>query len=237
MKLKTAIILAGGFGTRLQAVVSEVPKPMAPVAGRPFLEYILDYLHHFEFEEVVLSVGYKAETITGHFGAAYKGMKLVYAVEESPLGTGGAILYSFSLTQNTQALILNGDSFLDVDLSEVYAGLEQSGAEGAIVLREMAHPDRFGTVECDGRNIIRSFREKQKGLVSGLINGGIYILDRNAFARFGLTGKFSVEEDFFKPHVHEMRLLGFVSGGYFIDIGIPEEYHRAQADFRQFRYS
>lgn len=236
MKLKTAIILAGGFGTRLQEVVSDVPKPMAPVAGRPFLEYLLDYLRHFDFEEVMLSVGYKADVITKHFGTAYKGMKLVYAVEHTPLGTGGAILYSFSKTQNTQALILNGDSFLDVDLSEVYTHLAQSQAEGAIVLREMPRPDRFGTVECDSNGMIQSFREKQQGLALGLINAGIYILDRSTFSRFGLEGKFSVEEDLFKPHVHRMHLLGFVSHGYFIDIGIPEEYERAQQDFLHFRY-
>jgi D-glycero-alpha-D-manno-heptose 1-phosphate guanylyltransferase len=236
-RIKTAIILAGGFGTRLQTVVSEVPKPMAPIAGRPFLEYLLDYLIHFGFEEVVLSTGHLSEVVSDHFGEAYKSLAVKYAVETDPLGTGGAILNSFRFTDATQALVLNGDSFLNAPLDEVLNQALLNDYDGLMVLREMPTPDRFGTVKLGTGGLVEQFEEKKAGLDSGLINAGIYILDRDTIAKFGLKGRFSIEDEFFKPYTDQVKIAGFVADGYFIDIGIPGEYDRAQSDFKTFQYS
>jgi D-glycero-alpha-D-manno-heptose 1-phosphate guanylyltransferase len=236
-RIKTAIVLAGGFGTRLQSVVSDVPKPMAQVAGRPFLEYILDYLIHFGFTEVVLSTGHLSEVVSDYFGEQYRSMTVKYAAETDPLGTGGAILNSFRFTDAQNALVLNGDSFLDAPLDEVLNNDRLMDCDGLIVLRQMPNPDRFGTVRLGTTGLVEEFEEKKPGLDSGLINAGIYILNRSVLEHFGLTGRFSIEEDFFKPHISEVKIAGFVTDGYFIDIGIPEEYDRAQSDFKTFRYS
>lgn len=238
MAIRTAIILAGGFGTRLQSVVRDVPKPMAIVAGRPFLEYLLDYLKYFGVDDVVLSVGYLAEAVKTHFGEKYRGMKISYAVESEPLGTGGAIKFAFEYTRAENAFVLNGDSFFDVDLTMVETHFNRSQASGAIVLRNMEFPDRFGTVEVDGTSgLIRSFREKQPGLQLGLINTGIYILNRQLFSTFNLNERFSIEEDLFKSQIGKLKIVGFVAEGYFIDIGIPDQFAIAQKDFVGFKYT
>lgn len=236
-RIKTAIVLAGGFGTRLQTIVSEVPKPMASVAGRPFLEYLLDYLIHFGFEEVVLSTGYLSEVVSDHFGEAYKSLSVKYAVETDPLGTGGAILNSFRFTDSIKALVLNGDSFLNAPLDGVLNQAKIKDCDGLMVLREMPTPDRFGTVKLGDSGLVEQFEEKKIGLDSGLINAGIYILNRDTIAKFGLEGRFSIEDEFFKPYIDQVKIAGFVADGYFIDIGIPEEYDRAQSDFKTFQYS
>lgn len=235
--IKTAIVLAGGFGTRLRGVVSDVPKPMAPVAGAPFLEYILRYLKHYGISEVVLSVGYLAEKVMDHFGDRFEGLTIHYAHEKEPLGTGGAIRFAFTFTQAQKAIVLNGDSFFDVDLQSAMNFHERQKADGTIVLRDMPHPDRFGTVTIDKEARITAFNEKLKGLDRGLINTGVYLLDRQVLESAALPDRFSIEEDFFKPLISAHNFRGMVGEGYFIDIGIPEEFDRAQEDFRNFRYS
>ncbi|GAB5540107.1 MAG: nucleotidyltransferase family protein [Salibacteraceae bacterium] len=228
--------MAGGFGTRLQSVVDDVPKPMALVAGRPFLEYLLDYLVHYGFSEVVLSTGYLAQHVSDHFGQRYRSLSIKYAVETDPLGTGGAIVNSFEQTNSDEALVLNGDSFLDVDLHDAVGDYKRD-IDGLMILRKMENPDRFGTVKLDDAGRLIQFDEKRVGLSVGLINAGMYLLKRSVFENYGLHGKFSVEEDFFKPHIQTLNILGYVSSGYFIDIGIPEEYEKAQTDFKDFKYS
>ncbi|HAW20503.1 MAG TPA: D-glycero-D-manno-heptose 1-phosphate guanosyltransferase [Flavobacteriales bacterium] len=235
-KVKTAIVLAGGFGTRLQSVVSDVPKPMAIVAGRPFLEYILDYLSAYGIAEVVLATGHLAESVSRHFGNSYSSMSIKYAVEESPLGTGGAIMNGFEKCDAKEALILNGDSFLDVDLTHLLNAANVH-ADGMMVLREMKNPDRFGTVDTDVSGRVLDFQEKRAGLDVGVINAGIYLLKKEVISTCVQKTQFSIEEDFFKPFVSSLDIGTQLSDGYFIDIGIPEEFERAQQDFQSFKYA
>ncbi|GAB4378174.1 MAG: HAD-IIIA family hydrolase [Salibacteraceae bacterium] len=236
-RIRTAIILAGGFGSRLRTEVSDVPKPMAPVAGKPFLEYLLHYLEYYGFREVVLSTGHLSEVISGHFGPTFGNIKLTYAVEDVPLGTGGAIRYAFKHTDAERSLVLNGDTFFDVDLWRVMkAAAEMEDDEALMVLRQMTTPDRYGTVLLE-EDRVSQFFEKKPGLSEGLINTGMYVLNRGDLLEFPEGEPFSIEENYFKPMAAEGKLLGVRLDGYFIDIGIPEDYHRAQSWFEAFDYA
>ncbi|MEZ4721656.1 MAG: nucleotidyltransferase family protein [Flavobacteriales bacterium] len=234
MANRSAIILAGGFGTRLQSVVADVPKPMAEIAGRPFLEYLLNYLIYFGVDEIVMSTGHLAHVVSEHFGSNYRTARIKYAVEESPLGTGGAIKYAMSQCSASQVLVINGDTFFDVNLNEVFDS--HLGAEITMVLRPIENPDRFGTVELDSKNRVVAFHEKRAGLELGMINAGTYLMNISVFDSFDLPQRFSIETEFFAKHCADLKINGFVRDGYFIDIGIPEEYKRANEEFRSFRY-
>lgn len=233
---REAIILAGGFGTRLREVVADVPKPIAPIAGQPFLNYILKYLKHFGFEKVVLSVGYQGEKIHELYGDEFEGIQLEYAFEDEPLGTGGAIKFSMEKTSAEEVLVLNGDTFFEVDLDELYELHESLLGDVTMVLREVEKPDRYGTVVLGEYSRVNQFNEKQEGLDSGLINGGVYLIDRGAFELVPLEQKFSIEQDFYAKYLKEIKLHGYISTGYFIDIGIPEDYYTANEAFKGFKY-
>ena len=159
--IREAIVLAGGFGTRLQTVVKEVPKPMAPVAGKPFLQYILDYLIAHKVTHVVLAVGYLRETIIDYFGDNYQSLSITYAVEENPLGTGGGILNACKQIKGDNVFVINGDTFFDVDLVELSAFHETNNALLTVALKNMKKFDRYGTVETDNDGRIVGFLEKK----------------------------------------------------------------------------
>jgi D-glycero-alpha-D-manno-heptose 1-phosphate guanylyltransferase len=225
------IVLAGGMGTRLATVVSDVPKPMAPVAGRPFLEYLFPMLARAGVRKVVLSVGHLWEVILAHFGNHWLGMDIAYAVETVPLGTGGGIKLAFEKTQADDVLVLNGDTLFLHDLLQHWECHQASKGEAIIslALKEMQDFDRYGTVELrkDGR--IKAFREKQP-MERGLINAGVYIVNRKLWDLVEVPEKFSFEKDILERHVHDLQFMGFKHDGYFIDIGIPEDYARANQD-------
>jgi D-glycero-alpha-D-manno-heptose 1-phosphate guanylyltransferase len=227
--IREVIVLAGGFGTRLQSVVSELPKPMAPVAGKPFLQYILDYLLAQKMERCILAVGHLRHTIIQYFGNHYKGMELVYSEELEPLGTGGGIKQACELLQGNRAFVLNGDTFFDVDLSDLYAHHLHTGAELTLALKAMNHFDRYGTVEINEQGIITRFLEK-KFLEVGLINGGVYCLNTSVF-NGQLPQVFSFEKEVLEVQYRYGKVAGKAFDGYFIDIGIPEDYAKAQLDF------
>jgi len=220
-----AIVLAGGFGTRLREVISDVPKPMAPVAGRPFLEILLSMLAKKGFKRVVLSLGFMSDKIIQHFGDSYQGMQLVYEVEQQPLGTGGAIRAALTQCQADHVFIFNGDTYLDLEV-DALEQLWQQSQSPAIVVREVADTERFGRVEIhEGR--INAFLEKGvAGL--GLINAGCYVLPKNALDDFPLGQIFSLETEFFIKQLQDIRFNGFVTQGQFIDIGVPDDYALAQ---------
>lgn len=232
-EMKQAIVLAGGFGTRLKSVVADVPKPMAPVCGRPFLAFIMDYLAKNGFEKVVLSIGYKGEIIQEFFGANYKGMLVEYAVEATPLGTGGGILNATATCSEEPILVLNGDTFFDIPVTDFADFYTESKADLMFGLKPMQDFERYGTVLLNDENRITKFQEKQYRK-SGLINGGAYILTKAIFEKQGFTigQKFSFEADFLEKYVDELAFYGFVVDNYFIDIGIPEDYAKAQDDFK-----
>jgi len=223
-----AIVLAGGFGTRLQSVVSDVPKPMAPINDTPFLEYILKYLQKNKVTKVILSVGYKWEIIKNYFGDKFKNMELVYSIEDEPLGTGGAIKKALQLVDDSKVYIINGDTFFNIDLSSLK--LKQN-SKLQLSLKKMYEFDRYGSVEIDKENNVINFTEKSFKK-EGNINGGIYLIKKNIFNDFSLPIKFSFEE-FMQEHYKTLNTTAKVFEDYFIDIGIPKDYKKAQKEITQ----
>lgn len=220
-----AIVLAGGFGTRLRQVVADVPKPMAPIAGRPFLEILLGSLARKGFARVVLSLGFMAEKISDHFGARFAGMDIAYVVEDAPLGTGGAIRLALDACTQDHVFVFNGDTYLDLEV-ELLEQQWQARQHLIVVGRQVPDAARYGRLVVDGGRIT-SFAEK--GISGpGFINAGCYVLATDALARFPLNQPFSIETDYLVPEVTSATVEVFVTEGMFIDIGIPEDYTRAQ---------
>lgn len=228
--MKEAIILAGGFGTRLQGVVKNLPKPMAPVNGRPFLTYILDYLIDYQYNKVVLSVGYLHEKIEAFFGTHYKSLAIDYAVETEPLGTGGGILFAMSKCTTDNVLVINGDTMFKVDLDAFERFHEEKNGLLSIVLREVEDVSRYGSVTINSDNLIVLFAEKQVTFGRGYINGGVYLINRKLFEKYPQPQKFSFEKDLMTKFYTQELFYAMPSDGYFIDIGIPEDYARAQQE-------
>jgi D-glycero-alpha-D-manno-heptose 1-phosphate guanylyltransferase len=235
--LETALILAGGFGTRLQSVVTDVPKPMANVASKPFLYYQLKYLSHYKLKNVILCTGHLAHKVEEYFGDHFEDLRIVYSCETNPLGTGGAIKEGLSKTHSPEILVLNGDSFFEADLAKFYLLHEKSGRPVSLALREVSNPSRYGRVVTDATNLITEFGEKTSSAEKGLINAGVYLLDRETFILNTPQEKnFSIEKDFFETRCSTVPMNGFEMQGYFIDIGIPADYEKAQNDFKGFKY-
>lgn len=232
--IKEAVILAGGFGTRLRPVISDLPKPLAPVNGQPFLHYLILHLKKHGIEKAVLSVGYMAEKIEAHFGKNYLGIQIEYAYENEPLGTGGGIRLGMEKCSGAHILAMNGDSFFDYSLSLLSEKHLGGSADITIALRKVQDASRYGTVELDGNRVI-SFREKSPEVTGrALINSGVYAIRKKTF--MGLTAAneaFSIERDFFARYADKLWIQGVGSDDYFIDIGIPEDYERAQEDFKE----
>lgn len=243
--IKQAIILAGGLGTRLRSAVPELPKCMAPVAGKPFLSYLIDNLRQQGIRKFIFALGYKSE----HFEELLKtefpesanpapgpGMaepdrplSCQLSIETEPLGTGGAIKLACQLATEGTVLVLNGDTFFGVRLDELAAFHEAQKAHCTLCLKPMENFDRYGVVELNPDHSIRHFREKQF-YKAGLINGGVYALDTARFLSASLPEKFSFEKDYLEKQEPGRRLFGLLQNGYFIDIGIPEDYARAQTE-------
>jgi D-glycero-alpha-D-manno-heptose 1-phosphate guanylyltransferase len=230
--INEAIVLAGGFGTRLQSVVKDVPKPMAPVNNKPFLEYILNDAANNGINRCVLSVGYKSESIINHFGNSFKGIELEYAEEKTPLGTGGGLFFAMSKTRNNQVLVLNGDTRFDLNVYKAFEFHLNKKASVTICLKPMTDTSRYGTVTLDESKKVIAFKEKNPGVGAGLINAGVYIFNKDSWdAVPGLNGNFSLEKDFFEPVLNTLPVYGYEEDAYFIDIGIPEDYEKAQREF------
>jgi D-glycero-alpha-D-manno-heptose 1-phosphate guanylyltransferase len=223
-----AIILAGGEGRRLKAVVSDLPKPMADISGRPFLWWLMTRLSRQQFGRVILSVGYKAEAIQAYFGDAFDGMHLAYSVETEPLGTGGAIRLALEQARETQVIVLNGDTYTDIDLPSLSAKLESSESDLAVAVTHLNDVSRYGAVLFDEKTrTIVGFDEKQ-GKSAGYINAGSYCLRRDIFVRYSVPARFSFERDFLGSRLTALRPVAFPDVRAFIDIGVPEDYALAQ---------
>ncbi|WNV05352.1 nucleotidyltransferase family protein [Candidatus Methylospira mobilis] len=222
-----AIVLAGGLGTRLRQTVPDLPKPMAPIAGRPFLEILLSMLAGKRFARVVISLGYMSEKIISHFGASYRGMELVYEIDPLPLGTGGAIRAALARCTADHAFVFNGDTYIDLD-TEALERYWQIKKNPLIVVRKVKETARFGCVELrDGR--VTAFLEKGRD-GCGLINAGCYVLPTDALDEFPMGKPFSIESDYFVRNAQSIRFDGFVYSGRFIDIGVPDDYALAQSE-------
>lgn len=218
------IILAGGFGTRLQSVVKDIPKPMADINGTPFLALLMDNMLKYGTSEFILCVSYLKETIMDYFADQYKGCPVRYSVEETPLGTGGAIKQAFDLFNIDRAVVLNGDSFIQMDYARFYA--QNKSCTLAIALKQVANASRYGKVETDGHYITR-FNEKSPQTQPGLINAGIYFIQKDLWKYAPAQAKFSFEKDILEKHISALHAPYFVTDDYFIDIGLPESYAQA----------
>jgi D-glycero-alpha-D-manno-heptose 1-phosphate guanylyltransferase len=218
-----AIVLVGGLGTRLQSVVNDVPKPMAPIGEKPFLEYILRYLQKNGITRVILSVGYKWEVIKEYFGNKFENIELIYSIEDEPLGTGGAIKKAMLNIKNQEVYVINGDTFFDVDLKELCL---KKNSKLQLSLKEMKSFDRYGSVESNLENYVTKFTEKEYKDF-GNINGGIYLSSKNIFLEYDLEDKFSFEE-FMENNSKKLNITTHIFNNYFIDIGIPSDYKKAQ---------
>jgi D-glycero-alpha-D-manno-heptose 1-phosphate guanylyltransferase len=225
------IILAGGQGTRLQGVIGAYPKCMAPVNEQPFLHYLFEYLKQQQCTRIILSLGYKHEVITEWLQTQSLPFEIDYVIETVPLGTGGGIGLALTHAQSENIAMLNGDTMFQVDLHGLYDFHLQQNAATTLALKEMHHFERYGVVNVDDTNTIFSFEEKQFR-ESGLINGGIYIINKPFFISKQLPEKFSFEKDYLEHYAGEGRFFGQASEGYFIDIGIPADYEQAQHDFK-----
>ena len=228
---REAIILAGGFGTRLSHVVSDVPKPMAPVYGRPFLCYLLDRLVDAGVSRVILATGYKHECIETYFGTQYRGIEIVYSNEDTPLFTGGAIRQAALQIQSDELVVLNGDTLFDIDLQKLYNFHVQQQANLSIALRQVNDTSRYGSVTCTNGHIV-AFHEKTESQGAGDINGGIYAINRAWLMSQPLPTKFSFEKELMQPMAGQAGFYGLRFKDYFIDIGVPEDYYRAQEEFK-----
>ena len=223
-----AVILAGGLGTRLSSRLSNLPKTMAPIGGRPFLALLLDQLVAAGCARALLSVGHLCGAILDAFQESYRGMPLYYVIEEEPLGTGGAICLALSQVNESSAIVLNGDTYLDLDLAAIIAHHNSAGRPMTMAVTQMPDTSRYGGVIVEG-GIVTGFIEKgQHG--PGAINAGVYVLNRHFPWPEDLPSRFSFETDLLGRFIDRIQPSAFPCNGYFLDIGIPEDLDRAQTE-------
>jgi NDP-sugar pyrophosphorylase family protein len=229
-----AVILAGGEGTRLRPLTLRLPKPTAPVVDRPLLSHQLDLLSRAGITEIVFSLAYQPERIQAVFGdGSAWGKKIHYVVEESPLGTGGAVKNAEALLDDT-TVVFNGDVLMDVDLAAVIAEHRRTAAKATIVLTPVANPSAYGLVETDADSRVLRFTEKPKDpsqIRTNNINAGIYVLDTRTLELMPPATNYSIERGFFPSLIERGDRLGaHVHRGYWIDIGTPEKYLQVHRD-------
>ncbi len=231
MSITQSIILAGGLGTRLRSVVSDLPKFMAPVNGRPFIAYAVDHLEKEGINKFIFSVGYKHEAIVDFVNNEYGKTEMEFSIEAEPLGTGGAIKLACKKSNEKNVLVVNGDTLFKIKMNQLNSFHDQHNADCTLSLKPMQNFDRYGVVELNKDNSIKDFREKQH-YKEGLINGGIYALNVQNLLKERLPDKFSFEKDYLEKFVNQRRFFGVIQNEYFIDIGIPEDYRRAELELK-----
>lgn len=230
---KEAIILAGGFGTRLQSVVKEQPKPLAPIQGKPFLDYLLQYLESYQINKVILAIGYKSDQIIERYKNGFNEIEIVFAEEKEALGTGGAIKNALFMAETENVLILNGDSIFKINLNQFFNS-NTKNCPLMLALRKIKNASRYGQVEINSNNLVTAFKEKTIEEQSGLINAGIYLIQKTWLLAMNFPTKFSFETEVLMKLYPSENFMGIEFQAYFIDIGIPEDYAKAQNDFLHF---
>jgi D-glycero-alpha-D-manno-heptose 1-phosphate guanylyltransferase len=222
------IILAGGKGTRLKSVVSDVPKPMAIVNGKPFLYYIFNQLKNSHVDKTVISLGFMSEKIIDYINK--ENILCKYTIEEIPLLTGGAIRLALEETSQEDILILNGDTYFDLDLVAFYEFHKENNNDISIAVREMFNFERYGSIQIGHNNSITAFNEKvfQK---KGFINTGYIFIKNHVINNFQVNQPFSFENDLLNVSIDKFKMGAFIGDGTFIDIGIPEDYFLANKIF------
>ncbi len=227
--IKEAIILAGGLGTRLRDTVPDLPKCMAPVAGRPFLFYVINYLRSQSIERFIFSLGHKHEVIEEYLHTHFSTLTYQSVIEDEPLGTGGAIQLALNKASKEQVVIMNGDTLYKGDLYKAAHFHTHNNAACTLLLKPMKNFDRYGVVELREDQLLSTFKEK-KFYKEGTINGGLYILNVKKFLDENFSKYFSFEKNYLESLYKERRIYGLIQDVYFIDIGIPEDYNRAQTE-------
>jgi len=223
------LILAGGLGTRLSEIVKDIPKVMVDIKEKPFLEYLILQLKKYNLNDIILCTGYLKEKIESYFGNGnYFGVNIVYSEETEPLGTGGAIKLAEDLIGEDNIIVMNGDSFFDIDLDKLISYHFDKKALATMALAEVREAKRFGTVKIDKNGMIKSFIEKEQKANSNLINGGIYVLNKEIFRYILKDKSISLEKEVFPKLIESNRFYGISFKNYFIDIGIPKAYEILQ---------
>jgi D-glycero-alpha-D-manno-heptose 1-phosphate guanylyltransferase len=225
------IILAGGLGTRLRSAVPDLPKCMAPVNGKPFMGFVIDYILQQGVTEFIFSLGYMHEVIIAYINKEYPALKAQYSIEDEPLGTGGAIKLACTKAVTENVLVTNGDTLFKVDANAVMAFHKLHDAHCTLSLKPMKNFSRYGAVTLNNDSSVERFKEKQF-YTAGLINGGLYALNAKAFLQEELPAKFSFEKDYLEKLYPQRKMYGVPQDAYFIDIGIPEDYARAQEELK-----
>lgn len=221
-----ALLLVGGLGTRLKSVVSDRPKPMADVKGKPFLEYLILELKKNNITKLVMAVGYLGKMIEEYFGNGQKwGVEIQYSYEEEQLGTAGAIKNAEHLLTEENFFVLNGDTFYKAIYADILSLYQSKKYDIVLALRAVSDVSRYGKVELEENSIV-AFNEKEQRPKAGLINGGIYLISKSLLDRIP-NGRCSLENEVIPQLLQEgVNIGGLVNKGYFIDIGIPEDYKR-----------
>ncbi len=228
LKTREALILAGGRGTRLGSLTENTPKPLLKVGNRPFLFYQLETLAKQGIEKVVLSIGYKAEAFRALLQTPYPKMEIILCEEKETLGTGGAIRFTMDRIQGEDFFALNGDTFFPIDLKKLEDTHFKHRADITFALKEMENFERYGTVEVKEDRIMK-FLEKQPRK-KGLINGGVYLIHKPTMETEPANKNFSFEKDFVEKKVEKLKLYSELFSDYFIDLGVPEDFAKAQKD-------
>lgn len=227
-----AIVLAGGFGTRLRHIISDVPKPMAPINHQPFLRFVFDMLTTQGIDRIVVATGYMHEKIEEAFGTSYRGAKLLYSREDKPLLTGGAVKKALDLCRDERVYIVNGDTYFEVDLLQMQEQMCIHKADFVIAAKHLQNFDRYGRLELKEDGQVVAFLEKQSTL-DGMINGGVYLMKRS-FLDSESRVCFSLEKDVMEIDTVNRNIFAYPFDGYFIDIGVPDDYARAQQTLKQY---
>ena len=223
------LILAGGLGTRLRGIIKDNPKVMVNIKGIPFLEYLILQLKKYGLIDIILCTGYLSEKIKKYFKNVDNwGVNITYSKESKPLGTGGAIKFAEYLIREDNFIVMNGDSFFDIDLDKLISFHFNKKALAIMALAEAKEIKRFGSVKIDKNGMIKSFIEKEKKANSNLINGGIYVLNKEIFKYISKDKSISLEKEIFPKLVGSTNFYGISFKNYFIDIGVPEDYKKIQ---------
>ena len=225
--IKEAVILAGGFGTRLKDTIPDLPKCLAPVRNKPFISYVIDYLLNSGVNRIVFSLYYKSELVIEYLKNHWNHIDYDYVVERQPLGTGGALKLALNNVKSDNVFLINGDSFFNIELNKLLDFHVFNGAEFTIALKSMTDVSRYGTVEIDSLGKVIAFNEKNSSLTEGLINGGIYVVNSNCFKLNKLESVFSLESDYLMTNTTQKKIFGMIFEDYFIDIGVPADYQKA----------
>ena len=227
---KEAIILAGGFGTRLKDTVPDLPKCLAPVKGQPLLYYIITYLLDSGVDKIIFSLFYKSELVIKYIKDEFSFINYEFVIEESALGTGGALALALNKSKNNNVVVINGDSIFKIDLDNLFQFHNEKNASFSIGLKKMINPIRYGTVTMQESGKILNFNEKDQFIRDGIINGGVYIINKNIFLQNLNLSTFSLETDYLMIDTVNKNIYGKIFENYFIDIGIPADYLKANLE-------